>query len=96
MAALIDHLISIGILVVILYLLDKYKSWRINNWKRALLFSTVYWILIGLPNLYLSLNNPPLPFLLLVLLIGIPISAAVIRAIASWIVYPFIDALKKK
>ncbi len=95
MASLIDTFISIGILTIILWALDKYKKYRIDSWKKSFIVSAVYWLVLGIPVLYFALNKPPIYFLLLIAFIGTPFTALVIRAISSWIIYPFLDSLKK-
>ena len=95
MASLIDYFISIGIFTIILWALDKYKKYRIDNWKKSFIVSAIYWLIIGLPSIYLTLK-PPIPFLVILAFSGILVTTVVIRVTSSWIVYPFLDELKKK
>lgn len=95
MASLIDYFISIGIFTIILWALDKYKKYRIDNWKKSFIVSAIYWLIIGLPSIYLTLN-PPLPSLIILAFLGTPFTTIIVRVTSYWIVYPFLDELKKK
>ena len=94
MPSLIDHLISIGIFAIMLWALDKYKNYRIDNWKKSFIVSAIYWLIIGLPSIYLTLK-PLISFLVILTFLGILVTTVVVRVISSWIVYPLLDELKK-
>jgi len=88
MSSIIDWIIESIIWGLILWYLDKYKHWRVNNWRKAFLLAAIYLIFTSI----IALVILPMPFyakmtaILLMLPIQLLLKALFIRVIA-WITY---------
>ena len=88
MGSIVDWIIEGIIWAFILWYLDKYKHWRVNNWKKAFLLAAISVTFNSL--IALIILPVPLPArviaILIVLPIVLPLKALFIRGIA-WITY---------
>ena len=94
MTSVISYFITLSILTIVLWALDKYKHFRVDTWKNSFILSTIYWVTIGLPIVYVMIPVQ-IMYLPIVFLIGIPFSAISLNVAGLWIVYPFLDKLKE-